>query len=431
MIYKDGSSSHVQKAKAKNPFFIEEMRDISIYKKCVVVHGGARDQYQLALALAEKKYLKRLITDYYHSDHFYRVFPLIAEKRYINGLSSKLVNIPFQAFLLSLKMRFEQTFTLHKEMDLVLSKKAYKTACKYNTHLFCYSYYAYHSFRKAQQSGSGMRRILFQLHPHPVSVKKILQQELEVTPQARDSIMYENECQYSQEYLQSLSDESQMADSIVVASTYTMQSLVENGIDAAHIQVVPYGIDQQKFWTRIMSPGYKHLRIIFVGSLVQRKGLSYLLDAVRKLKNAGIELVLCSRGFIDEKLIGHYKDVQLTLKLNLSQKELLHELHNSDVFVLPSLCEGFGHVILEAMACGLPVITTPNTCAPDILEDGKEGFIIPIRDSDSLANKIDWCLKNKEGLYAMGQSASKKASQFTWEKFRKGIIQFYENSISE
>lgn len=398
-------------------------------KKAVVVHAEARDSYQLAMALQEKNLLSVLITDFYSNDLLYKMFPGIAGKRYQPGLPSSKTSICFEALLLSMKIRFQQAFYLNRQKDLSLSKKAFETSRSESAHLFCYSYYANYAF-KMSDNDAGTKKLLFQLHPHPFSVKKLLLDELQFAPQASASLKFENELQYSDEYLKDLADESLMADSIVVASDYTKKTLIENGVGEEKIEVVPYGIDFNKFTRRHTPANNKHLRIIYVGSMVQRKGLSYLLEAVRKFAPDKVELVLCGRGFIDKELFNFYNNVKFTIKTGLSHTELLEELHRSDIFCLPSLCEGFAHVILEAMAAGLPVIATSHTCAPDIITDGLHGFIVPIRDRHSLVEKIEWCIRNKTSLYNMGQLAADQAQHFTWKKFREGIIRFYERSVN-
>jgi glycosyltransferase involved in cell wall biosynthesis len=398
------------------------------HNKCVIVHAGARDQYQLALALAEKNYLHRLVTELYCPDVLTGLLPKLAATRYQQGLPGKLTTLSARALLLTAKMYLGNAFALNREKDAALSNKAYQVAQRNAAHLFCYSYYAYQAFSK-ERAFAAQKRILFQLHPHPHSVKKILEEELSNVPAARESILYENEFRYSEDYLQQLGAEAGMADAVVVASTYTKNTLVENGVAANRIQVVPYGIDGAAFEKRTVPPSNKKLRVLFVGSMVQRKGLSYLLEAMRKSGTAA-ELVLCGRGFMDENLLNQYKDVQLTIKRGLDKQALVQEMHQADVFALPTLSEGFAHVILEAMSCGLPVITTANSCAPDIITEGKEGFIIPVKDSRALAEKLDWCFSHKKELFDMGQMAAAKAGRFTWQGFRKEIIDFYELSVS-
>ena len=92
------------------------------------------------------------------------------------------------------------------------------------------------------------------------------------------------------------------------------------------------------------------------------------------------------------------------------------------VFVFPSLAEGFGLVLLEAMACGIPVITTPNTAGPDILTDGVEGFIVPIRDVEALKAKLEWCYEHPQELAEMGLAARRRAEELTWGRYRSTLV---------
>ena len=92
-------------------------------------------------------------------------------------------------------------------------------------------------------------------------------------------------------------------------------------------------------------------------------------------------------------------------------------MSEADVFVFPSLFEGFALVILEAMAAGLPVITTPNTAGPDLIEDGKEGLIVPAGDANALREAMQSLLHNPERARSMGRAAHEKAKEFTWERY--------------
>jgi len=99
------------------------------------------------------------------------------------------------------------------------------------------------------------------------------------------------------------------------------------------------------------------------------------------------------------------------------REALLREMSEADVFVFPSLFEGFALVILEAMAVGLPVITTPNTAGPDLIEDGKEGLIVPAGDANALREAMQSLLHNPERARSMGRAAHEKAKEFTWERY--------------
>jgi glycosyltransferase involved in cell wall biosynthesis len=275
-------------------------------------------------------------------------------------------------------------------------------------------------------------RLLFQLHPHPLSVRAILQEELARMPQARASLMAEHELSLSQTELDDFADEPRLANGWVVASQFTAQTLIEHGIPAERVHIVPYGVDCQVFEKRQAAPADDQpFTILFVGSLSQRKGLAYLLDAARLLKSKKLRVLLCGRGTVDAELLAGYSaDLDLEIKIGLSRSDLVRQMHTADVFVLPSLVEGFAHVILEAMAVGLPVIATPHTCAPDLVEDNRQGFIVPIRNAEAIAERLDWGLMHRSELAGMGESAALQAQAFTWERFRLGIRQAYTTMVT-
>jgi glycosyltransferase involved in cell wall biosynthesis len=134
---------------------------------------------------------------------------------------------------------------------------------------------------------------------------------------------------------------------------------------------------------------------------------------------------MCGRSAPDHDLLRAYSKYNISIKLGLSHREVVSELHSSDLFVFPSLLEGFGHVVLEAMASGLPVLTTPHTCGPDVISEGTHGFIVPIRDPQAIAEKIAWGLEHRESLLEMGRAAAPRAREFTWERFRKQMLKEY------
>ena len=102
---------------------------------------------------------------------------------------------------------------------------------------------------------------------------------------------------------------------------------------------------------------------------------------------------------------------------------------SANVLVFPSLIEGFGLVLVEAMACGIPVITTPHTAGLDILTDGVEGFIIPIRDVEALKTKLEWCYQHPQELAEMGKAARRKAEELTWNLYRQRLASQVENIL--
>ena len=400
--------------------------------KAVVAFAGARDHYQLPLALSEADLLQTFVTDtYWPADRqvFMRslgkVLPASAiGARFCAGIPSRRVSVPARAFVAAAGMQIKRDLNWNAHKDASLSERARQVATRTGSAIFTYSYYAFEAFREGENRPP--HRFLFQVHPHPQSIRTILRDELELTPHGQFSLRAEHELSWPDKYFQRLSQEPTLANGWVVASTYTARTLSDNGIPNEKIHVVPYGVDTSAFSKRIHAPNSDQpFRVLFIGSLIQRKGLSYLLDAVRQLKSRNVKVMLCGRGVVDSELIQTYSDLDIEVKIGLPRDELVRLVHTCDVFVLPSLIEGFAHVIVEAMACGLPVITTENTCGPDVLTEGQDGFIVPIRDARAIAEKLEWGISHRDELAAMGERAADTAALFTWERFRQGIRQAY------
>lgn len=403
--------------------------------KAVVIHAGRRDSYQLALALDTENLLDTLVTDFYWDERWHCAIQAILHRatipeRYCPGLNPRRVSVSAQAMCATGVMKLRPGLNLHPSSDAALSRKGLAIAGRSRSAIFSYSYCAYQAFRPGPRRPR--YRFLFQLHPHHRSVKRYLTEELEWTPQARHSLEGEAEINLRDRQFENLACEPELSNGWVVASSYSAQTLAENGIPLEKVHVVPYGVDLRRYAQRPEPPrSDQPFTVIFVGSLVQRKGLSYLLDAVRALKTKNVRVLLRGRGNIDRDLLGHYGDINLDLKVGVPPDELVHDLHRSDVFALPSLAEGFAHVILEAMACGLPVITTTNTCAPDIMADGSHGFILPIRSASAISEKLAWGLDNRQALAEMGVAAGRQARLFTWERFRAGVCRAYSRMVND
>jgi glycosyltransferase involved in cell wall biosynthesis len=382
----------------------------------IVVHAGSRDNYQVATAMHENNALRLLVTNVFHEK--------IVKNKYNIQFDKSLVHVDIPALLAYIASRVKPSFKLNYFTGQRLGATARMLARKEEYAIFSCSYYAFTAFKPGPNLPK--YRFLFQLHPHPNTVRKILLEEIERYPQAKVSLSQESEITRTQSQFQDLAQEPLLANGWVVASSFTAQSLIDNGVDKDRIHIAPYGLDRSLYIEREnVRPGNEPFTIIFLGSLIQRKGLFYLLDAVRMLKTKKVRVVLRGRSLPDEELIRTYRDLNIDVALNSSNSQVISDLHNSDIFVLPSLIEGFGHSLLQAMGCGLPVIATPNTCAADIIENGKQGFIVPIRDPTAIAEKLDWSISNRNELNSMGREAARKSREYTWARFRSKVWDSY------
>jgi glycosyltransferase involved in cell wall biosynthesis len=302
--------------------------------------------------------------------------------------------------------------------DRQLGKRAAEVATARGASLLSYSYYAHSAFSNFRRDRA---RILFQLHPHPISVRAILRRERDLHPECAGSLDKEWELALPDSDFQTLVEESGMPEYWIAASSFTKSTLVENGAAAERIRVIPYGTDLDWFKpARINQPVNRPLRLLFVGRVSQRKGLKYLVEALESLPPGAAELTICGR-LIDEASTWNSAHAPVHLRAFVTPENLLREFQSADVFVFPSLAEGFGHVLLEAMASGLPVIGTTRTAASDLISDGREGFVTEPGDVAELVRCIEFFLKNPARRIEMGLAARSRAEEFTWAKFRRNV----------
>ena len=154
---------------------------------------------------------------------------------------------------------------------------------------------------------------------------------------------------------------------------------------------------------------------IFAGQLSLRKGLSYLLEGYSRMAGTGTRLTVVGTPMGSMNPFIPYRSLFRHVP-NLPRPELAREYCSHDVFVFPTLLEGMGLVVAEAMACGLPVITTAN--GPDeLVRDGVDGFIVPECDADAIAARLELLRSDSALRRHMGESAALRAREFTWQQY--------------
>ncbi|MGA9383206.1 MAG: glycosyltransferase family 4 protein, partial [Phormidium sp.] len=213
--------------------------------------------------------------------------------------------------------------------------------------------------------------------------------------------------------------EIQLADRIFVPSSFVQKSLLDAGIKADKISVIPFGAPIDYF---LPKPKQDHIfRVLFIGRVGPRKGAHYLLQAWQELKLSSAELLLVGINEFPHNYLEKYVDIIRYIP-SVPHSSLNSYYNSGNVLVLPTLVEGLPLVILEAMACGIPVITTPNAGISDIITNGVEGFIVPIRDVEALKEKLEWCYHHPQELAEMGLAARRKAEYLTWNLYRQKLI---------
>lgn len=214
-------------------------------------------------------------------------------------------------------------------------------------------------------------------------------------------------------------EEFRVADVLLVLSGYERRTLVEHGVDEAKMIHTPLGVDLQLFAPRPRARDGV-FRIIFVGQITQRKGLSYLIQAFERAALPASELLLVG------PIIGSDAPWRATPGVRHVApvpRAALPELYaTADVYVLPSLVEGFPLTQMEAMAMGLPVIVSEHTSAHDVVTDGQDGFVVPIRDATAIVERLRLLHDDADRCTRMGAAARLRAEDFGWDRYRRRVV---------
>ena len=276
--------------------------------------------------------------------------------------------------------------------------------------VYAYEGGALQTFREAARLG------MVTIHEQPSSywywARKLLAEEAErnrefagLLPTLRDSIGH----------LEWKDEELSLADYVFVPSEHVRRTLA-GAVPDEKIRVVSYGAPPVRARKPISLESGKPLQILFVGALAQHKGIGYLLDAVEALGSQA-ELTLIGRRFRANNRVDAACRRWRWYE-SLPHAEVLNLMGEADVLVLPSLTEGCALVVLEALACGLPVIVTPNTGSLEFVQDGCEGFVVPICCSDAIAERLNILNRDRELLAEMSRNAHAKAVEKSWENYR-------------
>jgi glycosyltransferase involved in cell wall biosynthesis len=201
--------------------------------------------------------------------------------------------------------------------------------------------------------------------------------------------------------------EYNQADWISVPSQFSYDSFLAQGIPASKLLKIPYGSRLERFRpTESAITAEQEFRILFVGAAGPRKGFIDLLAAFQKFRHPCKRLVLIGSVAPEaQAMLAQVDQSQISLVGNVPNAQLREHYSQASVFVLPSIEEGLAMVIGEAMACGCPIIASTNTGASELISDGIEGFIVPIRSPHQIADRLQQLADQPDLRRRMGQAA--------------------------
>jgi len=389
-------------------------------RQYTVGFAGARDSYQVPLALAEAGLLSRFVTDFYAPDWIRaRDLPGLQRLgyRHQSSLSSHYAVSSYKVLMADrggVLRRLALKVSSARDGQELLSRAVLKTAMATNSNLLLYAGNAQTAF--SHSYSREVKKILFMYHPHIELSSSILLEDMGQHPEVQSELPHLEKDMLDRR----VDEELAIADHIICASSFTARSILHIGIPQRKITVIPYGVDSVSLDKRCEKPS-GCCNFLFVGSGVQRKGLHVLCKAWSKLRLPNAHLTIIARN-IDPAISCLIPENSATLLRGVSSKQLEEEYQRAHVFVMPSLVEGFGYVYLEAMRNGCYCIGTNNTGLPDIgcshgiAETVRPGSVADLQEALSRAAE-----KHLTG--ECDSHASRLcANQYPWLRFRESLV---------
>jgi len=217
------------------------------------------------------------------------------------------------------------------------------------------------------------------------------------------------------------------ADAITVPSTFARRSFLEMGVPAEKVHTIPYGVRLESF-KKVADPPADRFEVLFVGGVSVRKGVPYLLQAFEYLQHPAKRLrIVGSVPAYMKAVLDRLPQDQVEFLGAVPQSELPLIMSCSHLLVLPSIEDGFGLVMGQAMACSCPVLATTNTGAEDLYTDSVEGFIVPIRDPEALTDRMQRLADDPALQQRMGEAALHRVRQLGgWSQYGDAWVTLLE-----
>lgn len=400
----------------------------------VISHSGKQHSYHVAKSLNDLGFLKQFYTSSYIKsrkiqNYFLKHNNQFWTRRFLSGLSGNKVtsNWRFEApeyigkLLKSNSKKIEElVYARDIEFDNYVSNQILKIKPEV---FWGFQGSCLNSLKSTKKTGG--LAVCELATAHVTFAKKILNEEKRFLPDWADSI---SNVDFPAHYEKRLIEEPTVADIVIAASNFTKLSLTESGVPENKIHVLPLGADVEYIkYVEKKRDKNKPLKLLYAGTVTQRKGIYYLLEAMKSFNKSQVELHIIGNVFGPGTAFGHYKNVY-TYHGSVSQQKLFETYHEFDALVLPTIFEGFALVIVEAMAAGLPVITTPHSIGPELINDNQNGYIVPIRNTEAIKVSIERILnKTEKEFNEMSILARSAALNYSWVQYKNRLGVFLRN----
>jgi glycosyltransferase involved in cell wall biosynthesis len=408
--------------------------------KWICTQIGAREHYAIPRVLHRAGKLERLYTDFWASDPWRLLGKLTGKGSLSARCHPDLAGASVKAFnyeaLKASRQRFANPYDGFLQVgkdfgqqvvsDLVKGENipSSKLPASRSTIFFGYDT----GFLEPAQwiKARGGKAIVCQMDPSRYEVDLVKAEETRWPGWARHSV------EAPDAYFKRREDEWATADLVMVNSEWSRQALIKQGVHESKLAVVPLAFEANN--PRLNSVTYSPpstfgarspLRVLFLGQVILRKGIQYLIESARLLEKESIHFdVVGSIGISDSAVASAPANMTFHGPVGRDRTEEFYR--SADLFVLPTLSDGFALTQLEAMAYGLPVISTPN-CG-EVVTDGVDGLIVPASDANALAEAFQLILQDPEKLQAMSEATGAKLEQFSLRRLGDNLAEL-ENRL--
>jgi glycosyltransferase involved in cell wall biosynthesis len=347
----------------------------------VCVFNRSRDSYQVPVALHEAGLLQALVTDFYAPKGLPGWAPRVLRNKRHDGLPYRLTRSDRLAFAVQYAAQITKLpmGPVFNWIDRRLGAVAGRLAKKSGTNLYCYHAYL------PRKVPDDTCLIVFVFHPLLDSYLPSLEEDFALFPEVESSFQMEKGGQLEPEMPIPWS----RPDAIVCASSVTARSVIAAGGPAERIAIIPYGLPPVRPLAGTQRATGGEAQFLFVGNGLQRKGIHHLLRAWRLRPDRNARLTVVSYDIAPAIAALADGDPSIRILGYQSREDLDALFAESDVFIMPSLLEGFGLVYLEALSRGCHIIATPNTGVPDLELSGDAATIVPVGDLPRIDQAIE------------------------------------------
>lgn len=404
--------------------------------KIIVAHPERQHSFFTATALEQEGMLFKYITTVYNKPGSLtsRLGKLLkgndkkkADSRYCSAIPDEKVvqYLEIPALISLVLIRLPNCRPLYRKwrrfVNHRFAKKVAQYAIKNNVDaVISYDFCSDELFSILKKKAPNIIRVLDVSISNRAFMKTNYEKDIERTGDAR--IKDEQIDLWDNRVIDSVISEIQDANYFLVPSQIVKKSLEFSGADSEKIKVIPYGVDTSKFEFVKKKDVNKPLRLIYVGQISFRKGLHHLLKVVSKYDPNRVKLTVAGAYTADSIFVKEYGDKENIEFVGFITRDILAKKYQeSDAFIFPTLGEGYGLVVLEALSCGVPVISSDLAGGNDAIIEGYNGYVFEAGNDDEMIEKIERLASLGTNIQQMSENARKSAMEHTWDKYYSDV----------